>query len=79
MSNGLAIAAITRTLHSLLAAATPTVTMRPLDKARDGISADQLNIFLYATVLSAAWRNTDPVGVLPGEDGRPALPLICTT
>lgn len=76
MSNGLAIAATTRTLRNLLTGATPNVTTLPVDRARDSGTADQLNLFLYATVLSAAWRNADPVGVRPGESGQPPLPLV---
>ena len=75
MSNGLAIAAATRTLRNLLAAATPNVTMMPLDQARQDSGSDQLNIFLYATLLSAAWRNADPPSIRPGENAQPALPL----
>jgi Pvc16 N-terminal domain len=75
MSNGLAIAAATRTLRNLLAAATPNVTMMPLDQARQDNSSDQLNIFLYASLLSGAWRNADPPSTRPGESAQPALPL----
>ncbi|MFG1793087.1 DUF4255 domain-containing protein [Nocardia sp. NPDC049149] len=76
MSNGHAIAAVTRTLQTLLVAATPNVTMLPLDKARDGAAADeQLNLFLYNAPMSAAFRNSDAVGLRPGESGSPPLPL----
>jgi len=76
MSNDLAIAAATRTILSLLSSATPNITALPLDKARDGFTADQLNLFLYQTNLSAAWRNADPPRqVRAGESGHPALPL----
>lgn len=75
MSNGLAIAAATRTLRNLLAAATPNVTMMPLDQARQDNGSDQVNIFLYASLLSAAWRNADPPSTRPGENAQPALPL----
>lgn len=74
MSNALAIAAATRTLRGLLAAATPNVTVLPLDRARDAGTAEQLNLFLYQTVPAAAWRNSDPVG--PGSGtGQPPLAL----
>ncbi|PXX60824.1 uncharacterized protein DUF4255 [Nocardia tenerifensis] len=77
MSNGHAIAAVTRTLQTLLVAATPNVTMLPLDKARDGAASDeQLNLFLYNTPMSAAFRNSDPMGLRPGESGSPPLPLM---
>jgi hypothetical protein len=72
MSNALAIAAATRTLRNLLTAATPNVTSLPLDKARDAGGADQLNVFLYQTVVAAAWRNTDP---RQGDGTFPPLPL----
>jgi len=72
MSNALAIAAATRTLRNLLAGATPNVTMLPLDKARDGGGADQLNLFLYQAVLDAALRNADP---RQGDAALPPLPL----
>jgi hypothetical protein len=76
MSNSLAISAATRTLLNLLTAATPNVTALPLDKAREELTAEQLNLFLYRTPLSAAWRNADPPRqVRPGETALPALPL----
>jgi hypothetical protein len=76
MSNALAIAATTMTLRSLLTGATANVTALTPDKARDGATADQLNLFLYQTLLSAAWRNADmPRQVRPGESGHPPLPL----
>ncbi|KAA8884193.1 DUF4255 domain-containing protein [Nocardia colli] len=76
MSNGHAIAAVTRTLQTLLVAATPNVTMLPLDKARDGAASDeQLNLFLYNAPMSAALRNSDAVGLRSGESGGPPLPL----
>jgi hypothetical protein len=76
VSNSLAIAAATRTLLSLLSGVTPNVTALPPDKARDNLAADQLNLFLYQTQISAAWRNADPPRqVRSGETGLPALPL----
>jgi hypothetical protein len=75
VSNALAIAAATRTLRSLLAAATPNVTVLPLDRARDAGTAEQLNLFLYQTVPAAAWRNSDPVGPGSGGSGQPPLAL----
>lgn len=76
MSNGLAIAAVTATLRSLLDAGLKVhVTARPLDKARKG--GDQVNLFLYTTQIDGALRNQDMPGkVKPGETGRPPLPLI---
>lgn len=82
MSNTLAIAAATATLRNLIAnnvhdLPNQNVTTKPPDKARTGNSSpDQLNIFLYQTVLNAAWRNMDmPRQVRPGETGQPPLAL----
>ncbi len=83
MSNALAIAATTATLRNLLLAQVPQldsdlsdleVTAQPLDVARKGISKSQVNLFLYQTVVNAAWRNMDiPRQVRPGETGAPPL------
>jgi hypothetical protein len=78
MSNGFAIAAATASLRALLMdrLGIPDVTARPLDKARDGIAGDQINLFLYHTQVEPAWRNTDmPRQGRPGETGHPPLPL----
>jgi hypothetical protein len=85
MSSPLAIAAVTATLRSILVRAVTadtdladtTVTTLPPDKARDaGNTANQLNLFLYLTKPSAAWRNADPPGrVQPGESAFPPLAL----
>jgi hypothetical protein len=92
MSNSRAIAAVTASLRSLLdrrinadSAVDPNsdpllagtqVTTRPPDRARNNISGNQLNLFLYQTVPNAAWRNMDmPRQVKPGETGSPPLPL----
>lgn len=85
MSNSLAIAAVTATLRNLLHAgvtsepdlADASITMQPLDRARTSESnANQLNLFLYHVVPSAAWRNQPmPGGVRSGETGFPALGL----
>ncbi len=92
MSNSLAIAAVTATLRNMLdqvinahPSVDPTsdpelngttVTTRPPDKAREGITANQLNIFLYQTVINPAWRNMDmPYQVKPGETAQPPLAL----
>jgi hypothetical protein len=82
MSNALAIAAATATLRNLITKGVDdlpnqNVTTRPPDRARAGNSGpDQLNIFLYETVLNAAWRNRDmPRQVRPGETGQPPLAL----
>lgn len=85
MSNSLAIAAVTATLRNLLTQgltseadlADTTVTMQPLDRARtNGQTSNQMNLFLYHVLPSAAWRNTDPPWVIrPGETGTPPIGL----
>jgi len=82
MSNALAIAAVTETLRRILdtginsAIPGTTITVKPPDKARNGITTNQVNLFLYQTEVNAAWRNMDmPRQVRPGEIGRPPLPL----
>ena len=84
MSNPQAIAAVSATLQSLLLQgvttdpdlADTTVTTLPLDKARDGNNANQLNLFLYQTLPNAAWRNQDmPRQSLPGETSMSPLAL----
>lgn len=65
MSNALAIAATTTTLRSLLfqgvrnELGSGSVTVRPLDKARGNHDGNQINLFLYHTAVSSAWRNMD--------------------
>jgi hypothetical protein len=79
MSNPFAIAAATATLRALLIKRLEIndVTTRPPDKAREGFSGDQVNLFLYQTMPDAAWRNMNMPGQLkPGETGQPPLPLI---
>ncbi|HME38778.1 MAG TPA: DUF4255 domain-containing protein [Steroidobacteraceae bacterium] len=85
MSNPLAIAAVTATLRNLLMTgisadpdlADVTVTMQPVDRARQGgVVTNQLNVFLYHILPSAAWRNMDMPGrVRNGETGVPPLAL----
>lgn len=82
MSNGLAIAAVSATLRQLLsnglgtANVTVTVTVRSLDKAREGLVGHQVNLFLYHTQINAAFSNMDMPRLLkPGETGHPPLPL----
>ena len=82
MSNSLAIAAVTATLRSMLQTAIQPlspgaqVTARPLDRAREGMTVDSVNLFLYNTSVDAAWRNADMPGVNPGELAFPPLALI---
>lgn len=82
MSNALSIAAVTATLRSLLDqglnadVAGTAVTTRPPDRARNGASGNQVNLFLYHTAVNPAWRNRDiPWRVKPGESGHTPLPL----
>jgi hypothetical protein len=85
MSNALAIAAVTATLRNLLTAGIKadtdlddaTVTMQPVDRARtDGNNANQLNVFLYHILPSAAWRNQHmPTRVRNGETSSPPIAL----
>jgi hypothetical protein len=85
MSNALAIAAVTATLRNLLTEgvtadpdlADTVVTMQPLDRARvNGITANQVNIFLYHVLPSGTWRNMDMPGrVRSGESSQPPLGL----
>lgn len=82
MSNDKAIAAVTKTLQSLLfrqlgkdpLLAGAQVTTKPPDKARTGPGGGrQLNLFLYRTSIDAALRNQSPPGA---GDGQPPLPLV---
>lgn len=91
MSNSLAIAAVTATLRdilSLVAQRLPldpnpdpelndaTCTTKPLDKARTGEGANQLNLFLYQTSIHPQLRNGDlPGQARPGESAAPPLAL----
>ncbi|HEV2844922.1 MAG TPA: DUF4255 domain-containing protein [Thermoanaerobaculia bacterium] len=78
MSNGFAIAAVSATLRQLLLDGLQigNVTVRPLDKARENIANDQVNLFLYHTQVDGGWRNMDmPRQLKPGESGHPPLPL----
>jgi hypothetical protein len=84
VSNPLAIAAVTATVRNLLLndvtsdpdLADTTVTTQAPDRARGVVTSNQLNLFLYQTMLSAAWRNMDiPQPVNRGERGFPALGL----
>jgi hypothetical protein len=85
VSNALAIAAVTSTLRNLLTQgvtlvpdlADTVVTTHLPDTARaNGLTANQINLFLYQAVPNAAWRNADPPGqTRPGETGVPPLAL----
>lgn len=83
MSNEWAVAATTATLRAILekginhSEPNPIdVTHLPPDVVGKGTAKDQINLFLYETSLSAAWRNTDiPRQTRPGETAPPLLPL----
>lgn len=82
MSNGLAISAVTLTLQNLIRDNVPelagmsAVTTVPPDKVTAN-GTDQLNLFLYHVMPSAAWSNFDmPRQVRPGETAAPPLPLV---
>ncbi|MDC8757014.1 DUF4255 domain-containing protein [Janthinobacterium fluminis] len=86
MSDARALSAVTATLRHLLTAPVQalisglndlSVTTQPLDLARKGeLKPAQINIFLYQTVISAAWRSMDmPRQVRPGESAQPPLAL----
>jgi Pvc16 N-terminal domain len=84
MSNSAAIAAVTATLTKMIQSAVDVdatvaggkVTARPPDRARQGATGNQVNLFLYRTSIDAAWRNQDPPSIRPGEAGQPPLPLV---
>lgn len=85
MSSANAIAAVTATLRNLLTQGVQlepdlqdtSVTTLPMDRARDSNNnANQLNVFLYQTMPSAAWRNMAmPRQVQTLESGFPPLAL----
>ncbi len=81
MSNHLSIATVTATLFNILdlgkEEAGVAITTLPPDKARESnATGSQLNIFLYHTAVSAAWRNMPPPHeVRPGESAHPPLAL----
>jgi hypothetical protein len=85
MSNPLSIAAVTATLRNLLQAAVnadpvlvgATITTTPPEKVVGGNNPpNQINVFLYHVVHSAAWRNQSmPGAVRSGEIGHPPLGL----
>jgi|SRR6185369_10960597 len=83
MSNSLAIATVTAALRNLiqkgldtdaLAVSGAKVSTQPPDEVK--ATADLINLFLYQTMINAAWSNMDlPQQVKPGETGKPALAL----
>lgn len=85
MSNARALSAVTATLRHLLTSRVGallslpalSVTTQPPDLTRkDQEKPPQINLFLYQSVINAAWRNMDmPRQVRPGEQSPPALAL----
>jgi hypothetical protein len=85
VSNAQVIAATTATLRLLLLAGIPArddaiaqvdVTTVPPDRVeRRILERPTLNLFLYHTVLNAAWRNRDAAHARPGEAPLPPLAL----
>jgi len=85
MSNSATIAAVTAAFRNLLAEAVSqepeladtVFTMQSPDIARaDGVTANQINLFLFRTAVNAAWSNAPiPDRVRPGEDAPPPLAL----
>ena len=81
MSDALSIAAVTSTLRTMLfTGVSPVVSLNdvttmPLDRAREGKTGNQLNIFLYRTAINGDLRSLPPQGLQPREDGYPSLPL----
>ena len=84
MSNAQVISATTAAMRLLLLAGIPArddaiaqvdVTTLPLDRVGAALERPTLNLFLYQTVLSAAWRNRDATHARPGESPRPPLGL----
>jgi hypothetical protein len=60
VSTGQAIEAVTLAVRNLLSTVTANVTIRPLDRARNGQAQRQLNLFLYEVVQNGALRNFEP-------------------
>jgi len=85
MSNYRAIAAITASLRNLLSdvdhgipsvIGDVKVTTKPLDKTREGLKGNQLNIYLYQFLPNPAWRNArDPKKGPQGAGGPPPVAL----
>lgn len=85
MSSPLAISAVTLTLRNLLTDVAhedaelldTLVTTKPPGAAREGITANQLNIFLYSTSVDTAFSNLPMPGQSKnGESGIPPLALV---
>jgi len=85
MSNYKAIATVTAALRNLLSdvehgipavVQDVKVTTKPLDKTREGLKGNQLNIYLYQFLPNPAWRNMrDPKKGPKGAIGPPPVAL----
>ncbi len=76
MSTFMAIHDVTNKIIEAIQQVGVTVTAKSPDKAREGITGNQLNVFLYHSAINGAWRNQDlprPSG--RGQPARPLLPL----
>lgn len=77
MSNPGAIATVTATLQNLLSAVTPLVTTQAPGLARTGVSAEQINIFLYSIHHNTTFKNAPMPGrTRDGESAHAPLPLV---
>lgn len=77
MSSPAALATVTATLRNLLSSVTPTVTTQAPSIARNGISGEQINIFLYSIHYASALRNSPMPGrSRDGEAAHPPLALV---
>jgi len=81
MSDARAIEAVTETMRSIVDAGIKRVSAgaRAIAAPPHEVATSmeqRVNVFLYRTQVDGALRNTDPTNLLPGEVGRPALPLI---
>lgn len=82
MSDARAIEAVTETLRALVddgikrVLPGATAVAHPPDKVNATAQEAQVNLFLYQTSVAPERRNEPPPGLLPGESGEPALPLV---
>lgn len=61
----------------MLTVVTPVVTTQPPSTARNGISGEQINIFLYSTYINTSYSNSPmPDRTRDGERAYPPLPLV---
>ncbi|MFG2296001.1 DUF4255 domain-containing protein [Streptomyces sp. NPDC048603] len=82
MSDARAIEAVTETLRALVEDGIKTVepgataVARPPHRVSPTGQPGLVNLFLYRTATAPERRNEPPPGLLPGETGEPALPLV---